>query len=82
MNGATNTRTGARIYRCPPQLGGCGRSIDAARTEDKTAAYMIRLLSNPAKIAKITARERALTDELAAQLAKVEAVEDQLAASK
>ena len=79
MNGATNTRSGARIYRCPPQLGGCGRSVDAAGVEEMTAAYMIRLLSDPANIAEITAHERALTDALAAQVAKVEAVEDQLA---
>ena len=44
-----------------------------------TAAYIIRLLSDPANIAKITAHERALTDALAEQAAKVEAIEDQLA---
>ena len=79
MNGATNTRSGARIYRCPPQLGGCGRSVDAAGTEKMTAAYMIRLLSNPKNIAEITAHERALTDALAAQAATVGKIEDQLA---
>ena len=80
MNGATNTRTGARIYRCPPQLGGCGRSVDAASVEAMTGDYMIRLVSDPANIAAIAERERALTDALATQAAKVEAVEDQLAA--
>ena len=79
MNGATNTRTGSRIYRCPPQLGGCGRSVDAVSVEDMTGEYMIRVLSDPANIAAMTERERALTDALAAQHAKVETVEDQLA---
>lgn len=79
MNGATNTRTGARVYRCPPQLGGCGRSADAAGVEAMTAEYMIRLQSDPANIAEIAERERALTDALAAQDAKVAAVEEQLA---
>jgi DNA invertase Pin-like site-specific DNA recombinase len=79
MNGATNTRTGARIYRCPPQLGGCGRSADAASVEDMTGRYMVKVMSDPANIAAVAERERALTDARAAQLAKVEAVEDQLA---
>ena len=79
MNGATNTRSGARIYRCPPQLGGCGRSVDAASVEDMAGKYMVKLLSDPANIAQITAHERALTDALAEQHAKVEAIEEQLA---
>jgi hypothetical protein len=78
MNGATNTRSGARIYRCPPQLGGCGRSIDAAGVEDMTGAYMIRLTSNSKIIAEISARDRALTDARAEQDAKVQAIENQL----
>jgi site-specific DNA recombinase len=79
MNGAKNTRTGARIYRCPPQLGGCGRSIDAAATEELVAAYMVKLLSNPANLAQIAAREQEITHALAAQAAKVDFIEDQLA---
>jgi site-specific DNA recombinase len=79
MNGATNTRNGNRIYRCPPNLGGCGRSIDAGRVEAMVDAYMVDVLSEPANIALISAHEQALTEALGAQLAKVEAVEEQLA---
>jgi site-specific DNA recombinase len=79
MNGAKNTRSGARTYRCPPQLGGCGRSIDAAAVEELAGTYMIRLLSSPANLAKIAARERVITDALSAQAAKIEGVEEQLA---
>ena len=79
MNGATNTRSGARIYRCPPQLGGCGRSVDAASVEDMAGSYMVKLLADPANIAAVAERERALTGARAEQLARVEAVEDQLA---
>ena len=79
MNGATNTRSGARIYRCPPQLGGCGRSVDAASVEDMAGSYMVKLLADPANVAAVAERERALTGARAEQLARVEAVEDQLA---
>lgn len=73
MNGATTTRTRTRIYRCPPQLGGCGQSINARHVED-----MVELLSDPENIAEIKAHERALTDARAMQAAKVDAVEKQL----
>jgi DNA invertase Pin-like site-specific DNA recombinase len=83
MNGGpkTNASSPKRIYRCPPQgqPAGCARSIDAGRVEAIVDAYMIKLLSDPTNIAQVSAREQALTDALTAQLAKVEAVEEQLA---
>lgn len=79
MNGATNTRSGARTYRCPPQLGGCGRSVDAAGTEDKVSEFMVGLISDREIVAEISARERALTAALAEQDAKVAGIEEQLA---
>jgi site-specific DNA recombinase len=79
MNGATRHKSGVRVYRCPPQLGGCGRSIDAKHLEEMVAAYMVALESDPKRKAKITKREQALSDARARQLADVEALEEQLA---
>lgn len=79
MNGATRPNGGPRAYRCPPQLGGCGRSIDADHTEAEVDRYMVKLLSDPRKRAKIAQHEAAITDARAKQLAEVEAIEEQLA---
>jgi site-specific DNA recombinase len=81
MNGLTGSyrRGGGRSYRCPPGRHGCTRSIDATHTEAIIDAYMIELLSNPGNVAEVSAHEQTLTDALKTQLAKVEAVEDQLA---
>jgi len=79
MNGATNSRNGTRIYRCPPQLGGCGRSILATGVEEMVDDHMIRLLSRPNTMANVTAREKALTEARDTQVAQVDQIEEALA---
>jgi hypothetical protein len=80
LNGATRKKKGERrLYRCPPQLGGCGRSIDAAYVEAMVDEYMIALLSRPDIAARINAADQALTDARAASAKRIEGLEDQLA---
>lgn len=79
MNGALQGKKKVPAYRCPPQLGGCARSIDAAGVEDMVDRYMIKLLARPDNLAKISEHERRLTDARATQLKKLEEVEEALA---
>jgi site-specific DNA recombinase len=87
MNGATRTTrrgdgSAARQYRCPPQrangAGGCLSSILAEPVEERVAAHMVNLLANPTIAAKVSKRERALTEARASQQSKVESIEGQL----
>jgi DNA invertase Pin-like site-specific DNA recombinase len=81
MNGVTVD--GRRRYVCVQAVlqnrHGCGRTIDADGLEEMVERYMIKLLSKPDVVDKISAREQKLTDALSEQLGKVEAVEEQLA---
>lgn len=70
--------TRPRLYRCPPQQGGCGRSILAEPVEQIVGDYMVGLLSDPDHVAAIVAENEFLNEARAAQLAKVQAVEDRL----
>jgi site-specific DNA recombinase len=83
MNGATRTKpladgTRQREYRCPIQLGGCGRVILAEPVEQIVGEHMVGLLSDPAHVAAIVAENEYLNEARAAQLAKLQAVEDRL----
>lgn len=85
MNGATRYDPKARpevarprIYRCPPQLGGCGRVILAEPVEQMVDEHMIDLLSDPSNVAAIVAENEVLNEARAAQLANLQAVEDRL----
>ena len=83
MNGATRHKaladgTRQREYRCPMQLGGCGRVILAEPTERIVGEHMVRLLSDPDNVAAIVAENTYLNEARAAQLAKLQAIEDQL----
>jgi DNA invertase Pin-like site-specific DNA recombinase len=83
MNGATASKprvdgTKRRMYRCPPQLGGCGMSVDADHLEDMVSKHMIRVLSDP-KIAKAIAEKDASLGALRSKRAQaVENIEQQL----
>jgi DNA invertase Pin-like site-specific DNA recombinase len=79
MNGATLVKQGRRVYRCPPQLGGCGRIVaDAAGVEAEVSRRMAELSSEPDRIAAVSKEEQALTEARSAQLSAVEAIEEQL----
>jgi hypothetical protein len=83
MNGGTASKarkdgTHAREYRCPIQLGGCGRAVLADGTEKRVGEHMVELLSEPAAMAAIVAESSYLNEARAVQLAKLQAVEDRL----
>lgn len=83
MNGGMSSRpradgTKAREYRCPIQLGGCGRCILADGTEQVINEHMVMLLSHPDYMAAIVAESTYLNEARAAQLAKLQAVESRL----
>jgi DNA invertase Pin-like site-specific DNA recombinase len=80
MNGGTHKHHAAtsryRTYNCPRDLGGCSRSIRADRVEEIVADYMVKLLSEPATVAKISAHEKALATVRAELRSNVEAIEE------
>lgn len=85
MNGATRydpkaKLSGARprVYRCPPQLGGCGRVILAEPVEQMVGERMVALLSDEDTKSAIVAKDAHLNEARAAHLAKLQAVEDRL----
>ncbi|MDP3893518.1 recombinase family protein [Nocardioides sp.] len=83
MNGAHRYKaladgTKPRVYRCPPQLGGCGRVILADRTEELVGDKMVERLADPSNAAKIVAENAHLNEARAAQQARLQAVEEQL----
>ena len=78
MNGATANRTRRRQYRCPPHLGGCAMSVDATHLEAMVDAHMIGLLSDPATVTRIAAKDAALGLARAEALNAVENIERQL----
>jgi site-specific DNA recombinase len=83
MNGAIRNKpladgTRQREYRCPIQRGGCGRAILADEVERIVGEHMIGLLADPDNVAAIVAENAHLNEARAAQLAKLQAVEDRL----
>jgi hypothetical protein len=79
MTGYTVWKNGRRSYMCPPQRGGCSRSARADELEAMVADYMTDLLSDPAAVEGVAKEEAALSAVRAEQLAKVDAIEEQLA---
>jgi hypothetical protein len=60
MNGATSNRDGRRMYRCPPQLGGCGQAVDAKHLEAMVDDHMVKLLADPKHARRIAAKDAKL----------------------
>jgi DNA invertase Pin-like site-specific DNA recombinase len=88
MGGKTITlRSGRRqrIYRCgevyrgKDHVAGCGRQIDAEKTDQEVGDFMVRLLSNPKAVDKVLSKKARLGAARVEALAKVEAVEELLA---
>lgn len=80
MNGATRSKpladgTKPRIYRCPVQLGGCGRVILAEPTEELVDEHMVELLSDPDNAAKVIAKSAEIGQARAAVQAKLDALD-------
>lgn len=79
MNGATRNKANAdgsrpRIYRCPVQLGGCGRVILAKPVEDLVTVRMVRLLSDEENVEARVAEDTTLNDARAAKDDQLDAV--------
>ena len=85
MNGAHRHKTLAdgtrqREYRCPIQLGGCGRVILAEPTEALVGEEMVRRMSDPTYWRAIEAEYKLVNEARAARTEKAEKIKRQLTA--
>lgn len=86
MNGATRkepeTRNRpemmVRVYRCAPQLGGCGRSINAEVVEDMLDEFMVERLGDADNVSDVMTEDEHLTAARVEQITKLQGIEDRL----
>jgi site-specific DNA recombinase len=81
MNGNSRHKDGRtrRVYICAPQRGGCTLSISADETDAIVAEAMMALLADTEAMAGVIEEEAHLGNARAEHLARVDAVEEQLA---
>jgi DNA invertase Pin-like site-specific DNA recombinase len=83
MNGAAQSRPKAdgtypRVYRCPPQLGGCSRTVRAENVEDVVGVHMRAVLSTGDVVARLVAEDNQLSASRVTALGQLQAIEDRL----